>query len=486
MSSIKPAGRAPQLLVALYAAALFLPFLGSGRTLTHHEGMVTVPALRMLEDGAWIVPRYAAGWWLDKPPLANWVTAGVFALSGGFSETAARLPAALSAVGLAVLMATLARRFYGDATGLMAGLVQATCVYALMQGRLGEIDMLFALLIAAAHVVLALQWGRGDLKLSLAAGVAFHTLAGLAVLTKGLVAVPLLGATIIAFAIIRRSFKPVAAVFLTPGIVSFLAVTIAWHVGAYAVAGDEAIEQWRYNYLERFGGKFHLVSEPWFTYFTSIPWLMAPWTVALLIGAKWLWRDARRPDAQLEKFLWCWFLGGLVFLSLSAFKHKHYCLPILPPLAILTAKVVQVHLQRVPVHAPRFYAIVFAVIVIAFAVVNAFVMPKRDPRRPLVDFVRTQTSRLPAEAKLLVVGLGQHAAYPYIQHACRYVDDPPQVKAIVNDPAQQPLYVLTLAAHLDTAEKEGLAFEVVATEPESKKTPPPKRLVLVKPRATSD
>lgn len=474
--------RAPQLLVALYAAAIFLPFLGSGRTLTHHEGMVTVPALRLLEDGSWIVPRYAAGWWLDKPPLASWITAGFFVISGGFSEAAARLPAALSAIGLAVLMATLARRFFGDTLSLLAGLIQATCVYALMQGRLGEIDMLFALLLAGAHAVLAAAWGRGELKLSVVSGFAFHTSAALAVLAKGLVALPLLGSTLITYALVRRSFKPIAAVLMTPGISSFIILAGLWHVGAYLVAGQEALDQWRYNYLERFGGKFHLESEPWFIYFASIPWLMAPWSIALVVGAKWLWCDARRPDAHLEKFLWCWFLGGLVFLSLSAFKHKHYCLPILPPLAILSAKVVQVHLQRVPVHAPRFYAIIFTLIVIGFGIVNAVVLPKRDPRRSLVEFVKAQTSQLPADATLLVVGLGQHAAYPYIRHPCHYVDEASAVKAIVNDPSRQPIYVLTLAANLEIATREGLAYDIVATEPENRKTPPPKMLVLVKPR----
>ena len=50
---------------------------------THHEGMVTQPALRMLADGEWIVSCYTRDYWLNKPPLLSWITAGVFRKCGG-------------------------------------------------------------------------------------------------------------------------------------------------------------------------------------------------------------------------------------------------------------------------------------------------------------------------------------------------------------------------------------------------------------------
>jgi len=46
------------LIIVLYAAAIYLPFLGSGRTLTRHEVDVTQPAMVMLDGGSWIVPMY--------------------------------------------------------------------------------------------------------------------------------------------------------------------------------------------------------------------------------------------------------------------------------------------------------------------------------------------------------------------------------------------------------------------------------------------
>jgi 4-amino-4-deoxy-L-arabinose transferase-like glycosyltransferase len=488
------------LVVAAYAGLLYLPFLGSARTLTAHEGMVTQPALRMLNDGSWIVPYYTQGFWLDKPPLLSWITAGVFAASGGFSEFGARLPAALSAIGLSVLMAVLAARFFDRRTAVLAGLVQASSVYLLLQGRLGEIDVPFTLLVAGALTALAWTWGRGEIKLNWAPALAFHALAGLAVLAKGPVALAFLGVTVLGFCLLRRSLRPLVAVIWTPAIIVFLLLTVSWHAGAVLVAGDEAWQQWNDNYLRRIRGEHHLGREPFWFYFKEIPWLMLPWTIALVIGAA-IWTRRRRermeelptlePSARwFNGFLWCWFLGGLLFVSLSAFKHKHYCFPILPPLSIVAARVLSEHIRRVPRHAPRFYAIVFATIAIAFIFINALVMPRRDPRRETVQFIREHVNTLPADARVLVVGLAQHAAYPYIQRQCIYVREAREgdasetladVRNALAEPANHPLWVLTLRQYVQPAAESGLVFSELAAEPARKRIREHETLVLLKP-----
>ena len=53
---------------------------------------------------------------------------------------------------------------------------------------------------------------------------------------------------------------------------------------------------------------------------------------SLLIDARRLWQAARRPENHATRVLWAWFLCGFTLLSLSAFKHQHYIMPVLPPL----------------------------------------------------------------------------------------------------------------------------------------------------------
>jgi 4-amino-4-deoxy-L-arabinose transferase-like glycosyltransferase len=466
------------LIVALYAAAVYLPFLGAGRTMTRHEVIVTLPALQMLKDGNWLVPHYTNHLWVDKPPLVGWITAALFAATGGFSELAARLPAALSAIGLCVLMAGLAYRFLGGAAALLAGLVQATCVYGYMQGRLGEIDMPFTLLVAAAQTVLVWHWGRGEIRLPLPSAALFHTLAGLAVLAKGPVAVAFLGATILGFCLIRRTLRPLRVVLWTPAVTCFFVVALWWYVAVWAQVGDAALERWSYNYVDRFSGEHHLGAQTALLYLASIPWLALPCTLVLVIGARRLVRDVRRPGAVFERFLWLWFLAGLIPLLISAFKHKHYAIPVLPPLSILTAKLLAEHLAQVGRRARDCYVGFFAVTVVVLAIVGAVVLPARDPRRATADFVRTETKRVPAEAKLYVVGLAQSAVYPYVQHAWVGLNSLDEVRSELKASAGRPVWMLTLRAYLPAGAKEGIQLQEMVGEPARKKYPPQDMLVL--------
>ena len=472
------ASAATLLFVAVYAAAIYLPFLGSSRTLTSHEVMVTHPAQRILSDGEWIVPPYAGGSWLDKPPLVNWVTAIGFALFG-FSEFVARLPAALSAIGLSVLVAWIAGRFVGPRAALFAGLVQATTVYTFTHGRLGEIDMPLTLLVAGGNAVLMSRWARGHLDLPWRHGVAFYTLAALAVLAKGLVGAVFLGTTVLAYCAIRRSWKPFRAVVWTPTIVCFFVIAGWWHVAAWLQDGDSAVDQWAYNSLMRFLGLTHLGTESPLFFFWTVPWLFLPWTIALVIGAKQAWRDAHGPNARTYLFLWAWFLGGFVFLTISFFKHKHYIIPALPPLSIICAPLLVRHVDAVKPHAQRFYIIVFTVLLIVYGIVSGVVMPSRDHRRATVDFLHEATARVPADETLYVVGLGQSAAYPYIAHnRVAYIDRPDHVIAALEEAGGGPIWILTLREYEDRSEALGVTLEEIQAEPVRAKHPRPETMVL--------
>jgi 4-amino-4-deoxy-L-arabinose transferase-like glycosyltransferase len=465
--------------VTLYACAIFLPFLGSSRTVTRHEVIVTLPALQMIENGDWLIPYYTNRVWIDKPPLIGWVTALLYVATGGFSEWACRLPAALSAIGLCVLVAILARRFMDERVALLAGLAQATAVYAYMQGRLGEIDMPFALLLGGAHATLLWHWGRGELRIPWLSAAAFHILAALAFLAKGPLALAFLGCTILAYCGVRRSFKPLTTVLLTPTIVLFPLVGLSWYVAVYLKVPELALERWAYTYVDRFTGQHHLGRQSPLLYAVAIPWLALPWSVVLLLGARPLFRDARRPDAYFQKYLWCWFLAGLVPLLISQFKHKHYCIPILPPLSIFAGQVLVLFAERIgAIHAKRIFIGAFLGIAVALAIIGGFVMPRRDHRKPTVDFVRTQTAKLPPGETLYVVGLAQSAVYPYIQ--CRWVglNSAKDVQRVLEAADQRPVRVLTLQGFLPLAARLGLGLEVEAVEPVRRKYPAPLVLVM--------
>jgi len=172
--------------VGLYALSLLTVHFGRPWALTYHETNYAEPAREFWMTGDWLVPRIGGAPIWDKPPLMHWSIALSLGLFQTTAEWAARLPSALFSALVALIIAGLAARRHGLAVGALAGLIQSTCVYVLIQGRLAEADMLLALTVTAAMAAFALgvldeQEGRARRRWILA----YFGSAGLAFLAKG-------------------------------------------------------------------------------------------------------------------------------------------------------------------------------------------------------------------------------------------------------------------------------------------------------------
>jgi hypothetical protein len=167
----------------------------------------------------------------------------------------------------------------------------------------------------------------------------------------------------------------------------------------------------------------------------------------------------------------------LIFLSLAAFKHKHYCIPILPPLSIFCAKLLSEHARSVGRRARYLYASVFGVMLIGFLIVGGLVMPRRDTRRTSADFLRSETAKMPADATLYIAGDARPSAHPYIERECVYRGSWSEVVESLDNAAGDHIWVLALRDMLLGAERE-LDFEEIANEAASERYPEKKTLVL--------
>ena len=106
-------------LFAVVAGTVLFYELGNFKTLGSHEVFAVVPAREMAESGNWVVPRFGGIPRLRKPPLVYWVLASTERIFGELNEWNVRLPAALSALALSVLMGFWAGRWYGKTAGLL-------------------------------------------------------------------------------------------------------------------------------------------------------------------------------------------------------------------------------------------------------------------------------------------------------------------------------------------------------------------------------
>ncbi|MGZ4966622.1 MAG: ArnT family glycosyltransferase [Chthoniobacterales bacterium] len=387
--------------------------LGSARALTEHEIYVAGRAKQTALEGNWLFPKIGDQFWLEKPPLLDWLVIISAKVFGGFTETTVRLPSALAGVGVVVLMTSLALQWFGPRVALVTGLVQTTAVYFITYARLAEADMLLTLIVGSAiFVFVRLQsiggsWPkpRGHL------AVLFWGLVGLSNLGKGpgfgplLILVPCVG-----FLIWQRNSTSWRRMVSWPGFALAIAVGISWPL-VVALRIPAAKETWRVLIVERAlnGAGFE---QPWWYYLVTWTWQLLPWTIALLFVVGASVNRARQERDSPDRFIWCWAILPIALLSFSRGKHHHYVIASLCAFSPLIA----LGLLRC---GPRVATACLVLAVSGCLYAHARVLPANDPARDDRDFLRSVRSLVPAGAPLAATGGTEIARHIF------YVDPPP-------------------------------------------------------------
>jgi hypothetical protein len=310
------------LILMVAGLVIFFYRLGVPGLMDPDEGRYAEIAREFFVLRDWGIPHLNLLPYLEKPPLVYWLTALSFKLLG-YTEMAARLPSAVSALGGVFLAYGLGRSLWGPGPGMLGALVLASAAGYVALGRILTLDMTFTLWLNLGIGLGYLALSRGQNRLWPWAYLAL----ALAVLTKGPVALVLAGLVwVIWMAVHRRSGRSLIQI---RSWVLLAAITLPWFVYV----------QWRYPEFFRFFILEHhlyrfltpaIHPEPLFYYIPLLLGLLLPWTWVLpwtlAIGR---WRD---PD---YRFLVIWAAVIVVFFSLSRGKLAPYILPALLPLALL-------------------------------------------------------------------------------------------------------------------------------------------------------
>lgn len=329
-------GRRELAIILAFGASLLFIGLGGRRVLTYHEVVFAEPAKEMLATGDWVVPRIGGIPFLDKPPGTAWAIAAAMTLFRNDSEFVVRLPSVLSALLAAVVTAMLAARWFGRTCGLLTGLLQLSSVHVLMQGRLAEADTLLCAGVTIAMAVFA--WAivpcqSSRLEARWAPWLFYAALAWSA-LAKAGIGVAFVMLACWSYCAIARDRRALRFLLNPLGIVLFLGTSLGWL----------ALAVWRcplvwdvmvHHHFGRFsGGQGH--HEPLLAYLYLVPMMLLPWSLVVPLGLARVLRDRVVADPRW-RFLACWFVPGMCLLSASAFKSRHYPIPIFAPLTILAA-----------------------------------------------------------------------------------------------------------------------------------------------------
>ncbi len=337
----------------LVATAIYLSCIISPPSLMDDTDAAIAQAARtMLSKGDWVTPRLDGVAFLEKPALYFWPMAVSYSLFG-VHDWAARIPVALSAIGLAWLTAAFGIWAFGRQAGLYAGLCIATCIGLFLFTRIQIPDVMLTLAIALALWAFLRALDEEESHPHFWAFVLAASL-GTGLLLKSLIAVVFpVAAAFIYLSFTKQLFARRTWQRLRPISGFFIALLIAapWHILAtlrnpphfslalHSGPGEYHGFLWFYFINEqflrflnrRYPHDYNTVPRVWFWLFHLL-WLF-PWSVYFPAITKLSYKPVDRAGrTRLLALCWTGFL--LVFFTFST-TQEYYSMPCYPALALL-------------------------------------------------------------------------------------------------------------------------------------------------------
>src|SRR6266704_1274453 len=341
------------LIVALVAGAIYLGCAVSPPLLMDDvDASVTQISKNMLKSGDWVTPRINGVAFLEKPAMFYWPMTLSFNIFG-VHDWAARIPFALSAIGLACLTCAFGVWAFGQRAGLYAGLCTATCVGLFLFTRIVIPDVTLTLVIALAMWAFLRALDEEESHPRFWAFVLAASL-GTGVLLTSLIGVVFPVATAVIYLLLTRQFFSVRTwQTLRPISGFFVALLIAapWHVLAtlrnppyfslslHGGPGEYHGFLWFYLINEqvlrflnlRYPRDYNTVPRLWFWLFHFL-WLF-PWSVYFPAIARLSFKPVDRAG-RVRLLAICWIGFILVFFTLST-TQEYYSMPCYPAMALL-------------------------------------------------------------------------------------------------------------------------------------------------------
>lgn len=336
---------------AAMAAAVCIPWLGSVGLWDPWETHYSEVGRQMLVRGDLVHPYWQDAWFFSKPALTPWLAAFGLWLSGtlqstgelpALTEWCVRLPFALMAVSAVGVLAHHVGMLHHRRSGLLTGVVLATSPLWLLVSRQAMTDMPFVAAVTVAIVcfVRMLLDNQARQRWLVVGWVAV----GLAVMAKGLLGLALPVLVVGSCVVLTKSLGLRASakrLLRVRALVAFAVVALPWYLAMLAFDG---VDNEGKTFFERFFIHDHFVRftkgahspSPYgtFTYFIEqgafgfFPWVgLVPLAI----------HRASTDEHPVLRVALVWSTATFALFTLSATRYHHYCLPMVPPLAVLVA-----------------------------------------------------------------------------------------------------------------------------------------------------
>ena len=387
------------LIVLVCGIIIFILGLGTTGLVDETPPLFAAAARAMSESGDWITPKVNGMFRFDKPPLIYWLMGFFYSLPNNeiwdsLGTLSARLP---SALGSLFLMLMIGDTLFcwpqkGDGkflTPIVASLGFALSPLIIIWSRTAVSD---ALLTGTLGISLLLFWRRMASENNDQCISAWAFL-GLAILSKGPVALVLATLTIASFLFTQKDWKTLLyKIKPKKGFLVTILISVPWYVLELIKEGKPFWDNFfGYHNFQRYTSVVNNHSEPFWFFLYIMILASLPFTPFLYHGIFKAFIDffkSLKESCNVSETLYtyslCWLTSVLIFFSISATKLPSYWLPAIPAAAILISNSF-INLKNS--NKSYFYLWIFNILIlfgvsISFFFSNIWLSSINDPEMP--------------------------------------------------------------------------------------------------------
>ena len=330
------------LFAVVYIGSAFSPGLQDDADATHAEA-----AREMYVTHDFVTLKVNGNRYLEKAPLLYWLVALSYSVFG-VNEFATRLPTALAMLTMMLLAMAWARRAFGERASVYSGMMVTTCAGYYLFTRILIPEAILSACIAGSFYcfLTALEddtpwlWYGG------------YACLALAVLTKGLLALVVVGFAMLVFLVASGTWREWRRFRMVTGLILFFAIAAPWHVLA-GIRNPGFF--WFYfvnEHFMRFLGKRipkdYNKQEDSLYWSLHLVWLF-PWSLYLpvvvkrmveewkeKVGGRWSFAVGKSFRARTRLVCLIWAGVTLIFFSFST-NQEYYTVPAYFPILLLIA-----------------------------------------------------------------------------------------------------------------------------------------------------
>ena len=273
-----------------------------------------------------------------KPPLYNWVAAGISVLWGKVDDLTIRLPSVLCGLGVVFITFLVGELLFSAKVGLLAGLILILNYHFANLCCIARTDMMLCFFISLAFLFFLLAYKQPERRSTYS--IIMFVCIGLGSLTKGPVALALVVLTILAFLFFKKDLKCLRSMHLGWGMLIWFAIMLGWFIPALIEGGRQFFDIVVYDEMvNRFLGVGTRAEKtrPFYYLVGHFFGKFLPWSLFVPSAIARYWKSRHDTEENGLLFPLVWFATVLIFFSVSRGKRSDYILPLYPAASVIVA-----------------------------------------------------------------------------------------------------------------------------------------------------